>query len=138
MIGFPNNSDYILVIDCHTSTVYTVGGPHILKSGRHRIPQDGRYKNLGGALTLNGRYAYLFPCDAERVLRFDCHMDAIVVVGPCPMDGENKTQNGFAAASDRCFYGIPQRGVWASCALLRPTRRRETAIKSMSFPATKA
>ncbi len=110
IIGFPNNSDYILVIDCQKSMVYTVGGPHILKSGRHRIPQDGRYKYLGGALTQDGRYAYLFPCDAERVLRFDCMTDEMVLVGPCLLDGENKAQNGFVA-SDGCLYGIPQRGV---------------------------
>ena len=109
IIGFPNNADHILVIDCSKSQIYTTGGPHILKSGRHRIPQDGRYKYLGGALTENGRYAYLFPCDAERVLRVDCATDEMVLVGPCLLDGENKSQNGFAA-KDGCLYGIPQRG----------------------------
>ena len=109
IIGFPNNADHVLVIDCLKSQIYTAGSSHILKSGRHRIPQDSRYKYLGGALTENGRYAYLFPCDAERVLRFDCKTDEMVLVGPCLLDGENKSQNGFVA-KDGCLYGIPQRG----------------------------
>lgn len=118
IIGFPNNADDILVIDCQKSSIYTTGGAHILKSGRHRIPQDGRYKYLGGALTENGRYAYLFPCDAERVLRFDCETDEMVLVGPCLLDGENKAQNGFVA-KDGCLYGIPQRG--AGVLRIRPS-----------------
>ncbi|KAL3939003.1 MAG: hypothetical protein SGBAC_006191 [Bacillariaceae sp.] len=47
IIGFPNNSDKVLVVDCQQSTVYTIGDSSLLKSGRHRIPQDGRYKWLG-------------------------------------------------------------------------------------------
>lgn len=108
IIGFPNNSDHILVIDCQRSLVYTIGDSDILKSGRHRIPQDRRYKYLGGALTNDGRYAYLFPCDAERVLRIDCRTEELSLVGPCFLDGVNKFQNGFCGR-DGCMYGIPQR-----------------------------
>ncbi len=110
IIGFPNNSDHVLVIDCLKSTVYTVGGSNLLKSGRHRIPQDGRYKYLGGALTSDGRVAYLFPCDAERVLRIDIGSDQLSLVGPDLLDGENKFQNGFCGR-DGCLYGIPQRAM---------------------------
>ena len=110
IIGFPNNSDQVLVINCREGTVYTVGDSKTLKSGRHRVPQDGRYKYLGGALTNDGRFAYFFPCDAERVMRMDCHTDELTLVGPCLLDGENKFQNGFVA-SDGCLYGIPQRAV---------------------------
>ena len=110
IIGFPNNSDSVLIIDCLKSVVYTVGNSEILKSGRHRIPQDGRYKYLGGALTRDGRYAYFFPCDAERVMRIDCQTDELTLVGPCFLDGENKFQNGFVS-SDGCLYAIPQRAI---------------------------
>ena len=110
IIGFPNNADEILVINCKESTVYTIGDSSIIKSGRHRIPQDSRYKYLGGALTKDGRYAYLFPCDAERVLRIDCQTDELALVGPCLLDGINKWQNGFYG-KDGCLYGIPQRAI---------------------------
>ena len=144
IIGFPNNSDHVLVINCKTQRVYTVGmspkrddddnnnsgsrsnddddendtinndfasNECRLTSGRHRIPQDGRYKYLGGALAKNGRYAYLFPCDAERVLRFDCETDEMTLIGPPLLDGENKFQNGFCSPIDGCLYGIPQRAM---------------------------
>eukprot|EP00980_Cylindrotheca_fusiformis_P000589 scaffold154_cov129-Cylindrotheca_fusiformis.AAC.6 len=110
IIGFPNNSDQVLIIDCEKSLVYTIGDSNILKSGRHRIPQDRRYKYLGGALTNGGRYAYLFPCDAERVLRIDCLTHELSLVGPCFLDGVNKFQNGFCGR-DGCVYGIPQRAI---------------------------
>lgn len=107
--GFPNNSNCVLVIHCLDNRVYTIdGGGQLLKSGRHRIPQDHRYKYLGGATTLDQRYAYLFPCDAERVLRIDCLTDELCLVGPPLLDGENKFQNGFVGR-DGCLYGIPQR-----------------------------
>lgn len=112
--GFPNNADDVLVVNCREGRVYTVGNNGILKSGRHRIPHDGRYKYLGGATTLDKRYAYLFPCDAERVLRIDCTTDELSLVGPLLLEGENKFQNGFAAR-DGCLYGIPQR----ACGVLR-------------------
>ena len=113
LYGFPNNSDSILVIECFinelTPRIYTVGGnTSILRSGHHRIPQDNRYKYLGGALTLDGSVAYLFPCDAERVLRINCETDELSLVGPLLLEGENKFQNGFAGR-DGCLYGIPQR-----------------------------
>ena len=111
IIGFPNNSDQVLMVDCRKSTVYTIGDSNILKSGRHRVPQDGRYKYLGGALTGDNRCAYLFPCDAERVLRIDCHTEKLALVGPCLLDGENKFQNGFYSDRDGCLYGIPQRAI---------------------------
>ena len=117
LYGFPNNADDVLVIDCATSIeansfvprVYTVEADWgKLQSGRHRIPQDGRYKYLGGALTLDGSFAYLFPCDAEQVLRINTHTDELALVGCSLLDGENKFQNGFAG-QDGCLYGIPQR-----------------------------
>ena len=108
IIGFPNNADSILVVDVMKSTVYTVGDSTILRSGSHRVPQDGRYKYLGGSLTADGRYAYLFPCDAEYVLRMDMVTDELKIVGPHLTEGENKFQNGFVA-QDGCVYGIPQR-----------------------------
>jgi hypothetical protein len=106
--GFPNNADNILVIHCRENRVYTIDGGLTLESGRHRIPQDNRYKYLGGATTLDESYAYLFPCDAERVLRVDCITDEVCYVGPHLLDGENKFQNGFVGR-DGCIYGIPQR-----------------------------
>jgi len=106
--GFPNNSDHVLVIDVKTQRVYTIGDAALLKSGSHRIPQDGRYKYLGGAVTLDGGSVYLFPCDAERVLKINVANDALTLVGPLLLDGENKYQNGFVA-DDGFLYGIPQR-----------------------------
>jgi len=108
--GFPNNSDEILVVNVKEQRVYTVGDAGVLQSGRHRIPQDGRYKYLGGALTLDSKYAYLFPCDAERVLKINTSTDELELVGPLLLDGENKFQNGFAAR-DGHLYGIPQRAI---------------------------
>jgi hypothetical protein len=105
--GFPNNADDVLVIDCQKESVYMIPGNEMIKSGRHRIPQDGRYKYLGGAT--NQIHAYLFPCDAERVLRIDCKTDEIQLIGPLLLDGENKFQNGFYCQQDGCIYGIPQR-----------------------------
>jgi hypothetical protein len=54
-------TDSILVIDVPKQRVYLVGDGSILKSGNHRVPRDGRYKYLGGAMTSDGKYAYLFP-----------------------------------------------------------------------------
>ena len=113
IIGFPNNADQVLVVDCSVSStgssdprVYLIGDN--LKSGRHRVRHENRYKWLGGALDLSGRYAYLFPCDAERVLKIDCQDDTVSEIGPLLLDGENKFQNGFTG-SDGALYGIPQR-----------------------------
>lgn len=108
--GFPNNSDQVLVINVETQRVYLVGDATILQSGSHRIPQDGRYKYLGGALTIDERSVYLFPCDAERVLKINSETDELSLIGPLLLDGENKYQNGFVAR-DGCLYGIPQRAL---------------------------
>lgn len=108
--GFPNNADQVLVVNVKTQQVYMVGDASVLKSGRHRIPQDGRYKYLGGALTRDKQSVYLFPCDAERVLKIDVTTDILELVGPLLLDGENKYQNGFVAR-DGCLYGIPQRAL---------------------------
>lgn len=108
IIGFPNNADSVLVIDVMKQNVYTVGDSSILRSGYHRVPQDGRYKYLGGSLTSDGKLAYLFPCDAEYVLRFNMETDEMKLVGPHLTEGENKFQNGFVG-EDNCVYGIPQR-----------------------------
>ncbi|KAL9180254.1 hypothetical protein ACHAXT_008224 [Thalassiosira profunda] len=108
LIGFPNNADSVLVIDVLKQRVYTVGDASILRSGSHRVPQDGRYRYLGGALTSCGKYTYLFPCDAEHVLRFDMETDEMKLVGPRLTEGENKWQNGFSGRDD-AIYGIPQR-----------------------------
>jgi hypothetical protein len=107
-IGFPNNEDSILVFDVEKQKVYTVGDSTVLRSGYHRVPQDGGYKYLGGSLTLDGKFAYLFPCDAEYVLKFDMETDECKLVGPHLTEGENKFQNGFVGR-DGCIYGCPQR-----------------------------
>lgn len=59
---------------------------------------------------MDKRYAYLFPCDAEQVLRVDCYTDELKLVGPSLLDGINKFQNGFCGR-DGCLYGIPQRAI---------------------------
>ena len=102
IIGFPNNADSVLVVDVEGQRVYTVGDGSVLRSGSHRVPYDGRYKYLGGALTRDGRYAYLFPC-----VRFDMITDELSLVGPRLREGPNKYQNGFSGR-DGCVYGIPQ------------------------------
>jgi hypothetical protein len=97
------------VIDVAKQEIRTVGDESTLRSGYHRVPQDGRYKYLGGSLTADGKFAYLFPCDAEYVLRFDMETEEMKLVGPHLTEGENKFQNGFVG-KDGCVYGIPQRG----------------------------
>ena len=108
LIGFPNNADTILVVDVTKQQVFTIGDDKVLQSGHHRIPQDGRYKYLGGAVTNDGKFTYLFPCDAEQVLRINNETLELKLVGPRLLQGENKYQNGFVS-SDGCLYGIPQR-----------------------------
>jgi hypothetical protein len=105
-IGFICGSDSILVVNVLEQKVYLVGDNAILKSGTHRVPQDGRYKYLGGSLSADGRYCYLFPCDAEYVLRMDMSTDELKLVGPRMTEGENKFQNGFVSR-DGCVYGKP-------------------------------
>ncbi|KAK1737405.1 hypothetical protein QTG54_011691 [Skeletonema marinoi] len=107
-IGFPNNEDSILVFDVEKQKVYTAGDGSVIRSGNHRVPQDGGYKYLGGSLTLDGKFAYLFPCDAEYVLKFNMETDQCQLVGPHLTEGENKFQNGFVGR-DGCIYGCPQR-----------------------------
>jgi hypothetical protein len=94
IIGFPNNADSVLVIDVMTQRVRMVGDSSILRSGYHRVPNDGGYKYLGGSITSDGKFAYLFPCDAEYVLRFDLETEELRLVGPQLTEGENKFQNG--------------------------------------------
>ena len=117
--GYPNNSSVVLVVNVPDQRVYTIDGNNdddddddgiLQNSGRHRIPQDGRYKYLGGAASADNSRVYLFPCDAERVLRIDVATDSLSLIGPPLLDGENKFQNGFAA-KDGCMYGIPQRAM---------------------------
>jgi hypothetical protein len=108
IIGFPINADTFLVIDVEEGRLSTVGDDTIFKSGRHRIPQDRRYKYLGGASTIDGTYTYLFPCDAERVIKIKNDTLELFLVGPELLEGENKYQNGFVSR-DGCLYGIPQR-----------------------------
>ena len=127
--GFPNNADAVLKIDVATDAVALLPGP--LASGRHRAPQDGKYKYLGGALSSVDDALYCFPCDAERVLRVTG--DDVSLVGPsfvfplaefplphgapkaasngsgCNVSmSVNKWQNGFAL-EDGAVYAIPQR-----------------------------
>ncbi len=40
--AFPNHADHVLKIDTTTDEVSLIGGPEVIKSGRHRVPQDGR------------------------------------------------------------------------------------------------
>ena len=91
--GFANNADTVLKLDTATDTITLIGGPDVLKSGRHRVPQDNKYKYLGGAIAPNGKI-FLFPCDAERVLMIDPETDEVSCVGPYLLEGENKYQNG--------------------------------------------
>jgi hypothetical protein len=104
---FPNNSDHILKVCTVTDTVKLLGGPDVLTSGRHRVPQDGRYKYLGGALDEQGN-GYCFPCDAERVLFIDGNTDEVRCIGHALLEGENKWQNGFVG-EDGAVYAVPQR-----------------------------
>lgn len=115
IVGFPNNHDQVLFVDVTTDRVYLSDAYEdadrsrpLLKSGRHRKRNDGKYKYLGGALA-SERFAYLFPCDAERVLRIDLKHDSLKLVGPDLLEGMNKYQNGFVG-KDNCVYAIPQRG----------------------------
>lgn len=115
IIGFPNNADDVLIINVSEQSVYTVGLKNDaddyvpLKSGRHRVYKGiNKYKYLGGSLTSDRRYAFLFPCDAEQVLRVDVHAEKLKLVGPLLLDGPNKFQNGFTGR-DGCCYGVPQR-----------------------------
>ena len=110
--GYPNHADTVLKIDTRTDTVTLIGGPSVLKSGRHRVPQDGKYKYLGGAIGGDG-HVYCFPCDAERVLKVDVNTDEVSVLGPSFLHAEvgqcvNKWQNGFQGR-DGAVYAIPQR-----------------------------
>jgi len=104
--GFPNHASQVLKIDTTTDSISLIGEKGVIQAGRHRVPQDGKYKYLGGALMPNGK-AFLFPCEAERVLMIDTQTDDVQVVGPFLMEGENKYQNGFCCGND--VYGIPQR-----------------------------
>ena len=117
IVGFANNAPGVLIVDLATDETRVVG-EGILVSGRHR--SDSRYKYLGGALDPDAGVAYLFPCDAERVLAVDVAAEEARLVGPPLWPGDieraiNKFQNGFWAPEDRCCYAIPQR----SDALLR-------------------
>ena len=42
LYGFPNHADVLLKIDTRTDTVSTIGGPDVLRTGRHRNPPDGK------------------------------------------------------------------------------------------------
>uniref|UniRef100_A0A061RHK2 A1 cistron-splicing factor AAR2 n=1 Tax=Tetraselmis sp. GSL018 TaxID=582737 RepID=A0A061RHK2_9CHLO len=109
IFGFPNNADRVLKVDTLTDEVSLIGAEGVLRSGRHRVPQDGRYKYLGGAIASDGN-VYVFPCDAERVLCIEPATDEVYCVGPellLPW-AENKWQNGFRAR-DGAVYAIPQR-----------------------------
>lgn len=99
--GFPNNADTVLKLDTTNDTLTLIGGPDILRSGRHRVPQDNKYKYLGGAITPDGKI-FLFPCDAERVLMIDSKSDHVSCVGPYLLDGENKYQNGKFTEQNDC------------------------------------
>lgn len=100
-----HTTDAVLKIDTATSTVTTIGAPFPPGStGRHRT--DGRYKYLGGALGRDS-HIYLFPCDADKVLKVNTATDEVTTVGPDFL-GENKWQNGFTC-EDGAVYAIPQR-----------------------------
>ena len=105
--GFPNNADHVLKVDTTTDTVTLLGGASVLESGRHRTPQDGRYKYLGGACDAYGN-GYCFPCDSERVLMINTNTDEVKCIGPVLLEGENKWQNGFCGG-DGAVYAVPQR-----------------------------
>jgi len=114
IIAFPNNATSILCINVTSNKIYEIGKNRpALRSGRHRIPYDAKYKYLGGALTQDGRYAYLFPADAERVLRIDMTTMEVRCVGPLFLEGYNKYQNGFCSERDGCvLVYLKEHGVW--------------------------
>jgi hypothetical protein len=113
--GYPNNADSVLKIDTnHNKDAISflrgnnrADGTPILQSGHHRVPQDQKYKYLGGAISTIDRCLYLFPSEAERVLRICCATDEMTLVGPKLVEGGNKYQNGFCG-SDGAVYAIPQ------------------------------
>eukprot|EP00941_MAST-03F_sp_MAST-3F-sp1_P004674 g4674.t1 len=141
IIGIPSNADQVLKIDTRTDEVKLIGPK--LSSGRHRIPQDGRYKYLGSALGIDGN-VYMFPCDAERVLCINPETEEVREIGPRFLGtksptfleeskadiqkdeeifeclGENKWQNGFAA-KDGNIYAIPQSAPGILCII--PNRK---------------
>ena len=96
--GFANNANTILKLDTATDTISLIGGLDVLRSGRHRVPQDNKYKYLGGTIAPNGKI-FLFPCDAEQVLMIDPETDEVSCVGPFLLEGENKYQNGKNVSS---------------------------------------
>jgi hypothetical protein len=105
-------ADTVLKVDTTTDTVTTIGDPGDINAGRHRVPQDGKYKYLGGALARDDNL-YCFPCDAERVLMINTHDDGVKTIGPEFLHDEiglcvNKWQNGFRCR-DGAVYAIPQR-----------------------------
>ena len=55
-------------------------------------------------MTKDEKFTFLFPCDAERVLKIDNHTLNISLIGPEFLEGENKYQNGFVSR-DGCVYG---------------------------------
>ena len=155
IFGIPSNADYVLKIDTETDVVTTIGPK--LESGRHRIPQDGRYKYLGSSTGSDGK-VYMFPCDAERVLSIDPLTDAVKCIGPHFLGtdkttyskgsypkiqwgrnaetgqvdtityiGENKWQNGFSAR-DGCVYAIPQRAPGILRIVPNPDRKQDAAV----------
>ena len=103
--GFPNNADYVLKLDTATDTMTFLGGPDVIKSGRHRVPQDNKYKYLGGGVAPNGKI-FLFPCDAEQVLMIDPKTDIVSCVGPVLLEGENKYQNGKFYNKEEAFLNL--------------------------------
>ena len=104
--GFPNNAAHVLKIDTRTDTITLLDMPII--GGGHRVPHDGKYKYLGGAIA-NDFCLYLFPCEAERVLRICTRTDKLTLVGPRLTEGGSKFQNGFCSKIDGAVYAIPQR-----------------------------
>ena len=121
IIGFPNNSNSILImhmpeqrmsfIDQYSNHVTTEENNQeqtlpILKSGRHRHPHDWKYKYLGGALSKNDKYCYLFPSDSERVLKINMNTFVMKTIGPLLVEGGGKYQNGFYSQRDDCIYGV--------------------------------
>eukprot|EP00039_Didymoeca_costata_P001580 m.53459 g.53459 ORF g.53459 m.53459 type:complete len:163 (+) comp10867_c0_seq2:651-1139(+) len=91
--GVPNNADHVLKIDPSSDTISLLDKNEPLVSGRHRIPQDGRYKYLGGGVGKDGK-VYFFPCDAERVACLNPETNEVKLIGPELLQGENKFQNG--------------------------------------------
>ena len=119
----------------HYCTFEEIGGPDIIRTGRHR--SDGKYKYLGAVASPQDGKVYCLPSGSEYVLQIDVNQRMVQNIGPNIRDGygnieegthckermrQNKWQNGFYSNLDQCVYGIPLNG--------------ESVLKIQTFPSS--